>query len=35
MGGNSDRRLPRKSREHILDAYKVGPDAVVSLFENP
>jgi transposase len=31
MGGNSASRLPRISREHILNAYKAGPDAVVSL----
>jgi transposase len=33
MGGNSANRLPRISREHILNAYKAGPDAVVSLVE--
>jgi transposase len=33
MGGNSASRLPRIGRENILDAYKAGPDAVVSLFE--
>jgi hypothetical protein len=33
MGGNSASRLPRISREHILNAYKAGPDVVVSLIE--
>lgn len=33
MGGKSASRLPRISREHILNAYKAGPDAVVSLVE--
>src|SRR5208337_4798252 len=33
MGGKSAVRLPRISREHILNAYKAGPDAVVSLVE--
>lgn len=33
MGGKSTNRLPRISREHILNAYKAGPDAVVSLVE--
>jgi transposase len=33
MGGKSSRRLPRVRREQILNAYKAGPDAVVSLFE--
>src|SRR5271169_6771409 len=33
MGRNSASRLPRISREHILNAYKAGPDAVVSLVE--
>jgi hypothetical protein len=33
MGGNSASRLPRLGREHILNAYKAGPEAVVSLIE--
>jgi transposase len=33
MGGKSASRLPRIDREHILNAYKAGPDAVVSLIE--
>lgn len=34
MGGdNASRRLPRISREHILNAYKAGPDAVITLIE--
>ena len=33
MGGKGANRLPRISREHILNAYKAGPDAVVSLIE--
>jgi hypothetical protein len=33
MGGNSASRLPRIDGEHILNAYKAGPDAVVSLVE--
>ena len=33
MGGNSASGLPRIGREHILNAYKAGPDAVVSLVE--
>ena len=33
MGGKSASRLPRISREHILNAYKAGPEAVISLIE--
>jgi uncharacterized coiled-coil protein SlyX len=33
MGGKRAVLLPRISREHILNAYKAGPDAVVSLVE--
>jgi transposase len=33
MGANSVGRLPRIDREHILNAYKAGPEAVVSLVE--
>ena len=33
MGGKSAGRLPRIGREHILNAYKAGPEAVVSLVE--
>jgi hypothetical protein len=33
MGRKSARRLPRISREHILNAYNAGSDAVVSLVE--
>jgi transposase len=33
MGGNSASRLPRIGKEHILTAYRAGPEAVVSLVE--
>ena len=33
MGANSGGRLPRIDRQHILNAYKAGPEAVVSLVE--
>jgi len=33
MGGKGASRLPHIDREHILNAYKAGPDAVVSLVE--
>src|SRR5208337_338146 len=33
MGGQSKKRLPRIERAQILNAYKAGPEAVVSLFE--
>lgn len=33
MGGKSAGRLPRISKEHILNAYKAGPEAVISLIE--
>jgi len=33
MGGENKRRLPRIERAKILDAYRAGPEAVVSLFE--
>src|SRR5271157_440003 len=33
MGGNDASRLPHISREHILNAYKAGPEAVISLIE--
>jgi transposase len=33
MGGESKNRLPRIERAQILNAYKAGPEAVVSLFE--
>ena len=33
MGANSGGRLPRIDSEHILNAYKAGPEAVVSLVE--
>ena len=33
MEGNSAGRLPRIDRKHILNAYKAGPEAVVSLVE--
>ena len=33
MGGESKRRLPRIERAQILNAYRAGPEAVISLFE--
>lgn len=33
MGGHEAGRLPRIGKEHILNAYKAGPEAVVSLVE--
>ena len=33
MERNSAGRLPRVDRKHILNAYKAGPEAVVSLIE--
>ncbi len=33
MGRGSKKRLPRIEREQILNAYRAGPEAVVSLFE--
>ena len=33
MGGESKRRLPRIERAQILNAYRAGPEAIVSLFE--
>ena len=33
MGGESKNRLPRIERAQILNAYKAGPEAVISLFE--
>ena len=33
MGGNDASRLPCISKEHILNAYKAGPEAVISLIE--
>lgn len=33
MGGNGASRLPRIGKEHILTAYRAGPQAVVSLVE--
>ncbi|MGA2477393.1 MAG: DUF6444 domain-containing protein [Spirochaetia bacterium] len=33
MGEHRAVRLPRVEREHILNAYKAGPEAVVSLVE--
>ena len=32
MGGESRRGLPRIERAQILNAYRAGPEAVVSLF---
>jgi hypothetical protein len=33
MGGKSAGQLPRISREHVLNAYKAGPEAVISLVD--
>jgi Mg2+ and Co2+ transporter CorA len=33
MGGEFKKHLPRIERAQILNAYKAGPEAVVSLFE--
>jgi len=32
-GDNASRRQPRIGREHVLDAYKAGPEAVITLIE--